>query len=407
MITPPEAQRLIRKHSGPLGMTSVALSEALGYVLAKDVRSPAPLPRFDNSAMDGFAIRSGETRRATPERPARFDIGKTVLAGDNRSRALAKGASCRIMTGAPLPRGADAVIPKERARVSGSTLLVGEVVDRYRHVRRRGEEIARNAVVLKEGSCIQPGSVACLASLGRGTVRVWRKPVVSVISTGDETVAPGRALKRGQIYDSNSYMIAAMLEQMGITPARSRRVRDHYTALSNAVGAALGVSDVLVVLGGVSVGDRDYVRDVLGRRRVTEVFWRIRQKPGKPIYFGVRGRRLVFGLPGNPSSAFTCFYLYVYPALCRLAGKRGDHFAGRALPVTGQVEPDAGRWLMLKGKTRKRPRAAVDKLPRQGSHMVTSLAETDRILVVPPRGSAAGRGQEIITVRLPYSEEDA
>ncbi|MEE9269190.1 MAG: gephyrin-like molybdotransferase Glp [Candidatus Krumholzibacteria bacterium] len=405
MITPPRARRLIDSHCAPLGRTAVSLSSALGYVLAQDVRTAMPLPRFDNSAMDGFALRSSASRRATPDRPVCLSIVQSIFAGDNRAHTIGKGEACRIMTGAPLPRGVDAVIPKERAHVEGSTLVVRQAVEKHRHVRRRGDEIGRNEVVLRRGQYIHPGVIACLASVGKKTVRVVRKPVVSVISTGDEAVEPGTKLGAGQIYDSNSYMVSAMLEQMAMPQARCRRIKDHYTALANAVGAALDKSDVLIVLGGVSVGDRDYLRRVLKKLRVREVFWRVRQKPGKPIYFGVKGRRLVFGLPGNPASAFTCFYLYVYPALQLLAGKRKDHLAGSVLPIEDPVEPDAERWLMLKGKTRKRPRAGVDKLPRQGSHMVTSLAETDRILVIPPDGARIERGRGVETLRLPHAEE--
>jgi molybdopterin molybdotransferase len=396
---------LIDSHCSPLGTSTVSLSEALGYVLAQDVRTAMPLPRFDNSAMDGFALRSAASRGATPDRPVRLAIVQSIFAGDNRSHTIGKGEACRIMTGAPLPHGTDAVIPKERAQVEGSTLLVREAVGRYRHVRRRGDEIGKNEIVLRKGQHIHPGVIACLASVGKKTVRVIRKPVVSVITTGDEAVEPGTKLQAGQIYDSNSYMVSAMLEQMAMPAARCRRVKDHHTALANAVGAALERSDVLIVLGGVSVGDRDFLRRVLKKRGVREVFWRVRQKPGKPIYFGVKGRRLVFGLPGNPASAFTCFYLYVYPALQRLAGKRKDHLAGSVLPIDQPVEPDAERWLMLKGKTRRRPGTGVGKLRRQGSHMVTSLAETDRILVVPPAGDSKGRRRRVATVRLPHAEE--
>jgi molybdopterin molybdotransferase len=403
MITPPTALRLIHARCAPLAVEKVSISDAHGYVLAEDVRSPMPLPRFDNSAMDGFAIRSMDSRRATADDPIRLRIGISIFAGDNRRRALKKGEACRIMTGAPLPAGADAVIPKERAVVERSTLVVSEHVQKYRHVRRTGEEIGRNELVLKRGACIHPGVIACLASLGKAQVRVIRRPTVSVISTGDEAVVPGRRLKSGQIYDSNSYMINAMLEQMSITPVRCRRVKDHHTALANAVSAALGMSDVLVVLGGVSVGDRDYLKRVLQERGVREVFWRVRQKPGKPIYFGVKGRRLVFGLPGNPASAFTCFYLYVYPALRRLGGHRnGDLPSGRLATGVGP-SADATRWLMLKGKTRTGP-ARVDMLPRQGSNMVSSLAETDRILVIPPDGETVG--EFVTAVRLPHAEDD-
>lgn len=399
------AQRLVARNCPVLGTEQRPISKALGFVLAEDVRSLVPLPGFDNSAMDGFAVRAKDTSRASADRPVRAAVSFVVYAGDGTPRVLKAGEACRIMTGAPLPRGADAVIPKENAVLEDNSLVIRRPVARLQHVRRRGEEIKRGARVLKKGTFIHPGVVACLAAVGRDAVVVHRKPIVSVISTGSESVAPGTGVAAGQIYDSNSYMAAAMLAQMGIEPLSVRHVKDKPSALSKAVDAALALSDVLIVLGGVSVGDRDYVRPVLEQRGVEKVFWRVKQKPGKPIYFGKKGSRVVFGLPGNPASSFTCFYMYVYPALRRMSGLRGVALKQTTLPITETVTPDAERWLLLKGKTRLTPKPAVEKLSRQGSHMLTSLVQADSLIVVPSSGKRVGKGTRLTTYRLPYSEE--
>lgn len=403
MISPDKARRLIARQCAPLGHCTVAIGYALGRVLAQTVRAADPLPRFDNSAMDGYAVRADSTRGASGARPVRLAVVDSVFAGETSRRRLQAGEACRIMTGAPLPPGADAVAQKEEVMANSVDIAVDHPIARGRHIRRRGGEIKKNAVVLRSGATIDAGTVGCLATVGCDRVRVHRRPAVSVIATGDETVAPGGKLLPGQIYDSNSYMVSAALRQMGIEPARVRHVKDHPTALHNAFAASLAKSDVLIVTGGVSVGDRDYVREILARQRVREVFWRIRQKPGKPFYFGVRGKRVVFGLPGNPASVFTCFYMHVYPALRRMAGFPVG-LQERTLPLAGPVQSDGNRWRLLKAKTLDWPNTAVEVLGRQDSHMITALSQTNCIVVVPPRVGTLEAGTPVTTYLLPAPE---
>lgn len=404
MISPRMALRLVAKHCDVLGAEEISIGSSLGRVLADNVRAPIPLPVFDNSAMDGFALLTRATRQATRRHPVRLKIVGTVYAGDMTERSLERDEACGIMTGAPLPDGADTVIPIEKAHVEGSVLRVVQPVERYRHVRRRGEEIKRGATVLKKGQIIHPGMVGCLATLGQARVRVIRRPRVTVITTGDEAVQPGVELLHGQIYDSNSHMIAAMLREMGIEPVRVRRIRDRRAPLERAVDTALHDSDVLVIVGGVSVGERDFVRSVLDRKGVEQVFWRVRQKPGKPVYFGKRGGRLVFGLPGNPASGFTCFYIYVYPALRWMSGIHDAALPEKVLPLGGSVRADAKRWMFLKGKATAKPTSAVTELPRQGSHMITSLSEADSMILIPATGKKIARGSKVVTYQLPFSK---
>jgi len=406
MISPRAAQRLIARHALRLESVSVPIEDALGHVLAEDVRSSMSLPRFDNSAMDGFAVRWDDTTDAAADRPVSLQIDGTVFAGDNATRSLRARHACGIMTGAPLPKGADTIIPIEDALVRGTELVVKGAVERHRHVRKQGEEVRGGAVVLKPGDVVHPGTIACLATFGRTHARVVRRPTVSLITTGDEAVAPGKRLAQGQIYDSNSYMVRAMLRQMGIDVSRSRRVKDHQTALANAIRAGLASSDVLIVVGGVSVGKRDYLRPVLDKLGVEQVFWRVAQKPGKPLYFGVKGpkkkRRLVFGLPGNPASAFTCLYVYVYAALKRMAGFDVIEPRKSALVLEGDVAPLADKWRFLKAQ--RTAAGTVRELPHQGSHMITSLSRTDSLIVVPP--SERDAGEEMETYELPHMMED-
>ena len=195
-------------------------------------------------------------------------------------------------------------------------------------------------------------------------------------------------------------LLVALLRQMGIEPSRIRHVKDHPTALFNATDAALRRADVLVVAGGVSVGEKDYLRDVLRRLRVREAFWRVAQKPGKPLYFGTRGRKLVFGLPGNPASAFTCFYVYVYDALRRLSGFREGSLPVNAFRQPSDLSADPKKWRFLKAVSSG---SGVAELPHQGSHMVTTLPRADHLLIVPPRGDEQSGGN-VLAYRLPYAE---
>lgn len=404
MISPAQAQRLVFGHCAPLGTVAVAIDDSLGHVLAEDVHARFPLPPFDNSAMDGYAVRSDDTRGASSRRPVRLAMTDPVFAGDVRRRVLRVGETSPITTGAALPRGADAIIPIEDAIVESRSLEVGHRVPRGRHVRRAGAEKGRGALVLGRGSFVGPGAIACLATVGRARVRVIRKPRVSVIATGDETVSPGQRLLRGQIYDSNTHALAALLRAARVDPVRVRAVGDSAGALSNAVAAALNASDVLVVAGGVSVGERDLLRPTLGRLGVREVFWRVRQKPGKPLYFGVKGKKVVFGLPGNPASVYTCFCVYVYPALKKLSGVRLFGLPVEERRLEGAVERDAARWRFLKAAVSPKGRVAV--LPGQASHMVVSLARTDRLIVVPPGSGSLAEGARVKTYRLPFEEVD-
>lgn len=401
MISPQTAIEKVLKRCARLGEITVNTIDALGHVMAETLETTDPSPRFDNTAMDGFAVRAIDTARASGNSPVRLQIDGAIYAGDFSKTRLRAGRAVRIMTGAPLPPGADAVAIKEEVSVDGGSVVIDHPVSGGSHIRRRGEEVGTGEVVLRRGVTVDAGVVACIASLGRARVRVYRHPRVSVITTGDETVPPGGRLRAGQIYDSNSQMLAAALKQMGIPPVRVRHVGDHPTALRNALAAALRAADVVVVTGGISVGDRDYLREVLARERVEEVFWRVKQKPGKPLYFGTRGRKVVFGLPGNPASVFTCFYVYVYPALRKMAGHTDDGLPVRRLRLAESVTSDPLRWRFLKAQTVGGDRPAARPLLKQASHMISSLVETDRLIVVPPGKGEVAAGTVVTTWTLP------
>ncbi|HET6348060.1 MAG TPA: gephyrin-like molybdotransferase Glp [Candidatus Krumholzibacteria bacterium] len=409
MISPRTAMRLVLGECVALAARRVSIADALGLVVAEDVRARIALPSFDNSSMDGYAVRARDTTRASVRRPATLRIMGSVHAGAPRPRGLRPGEAMGIATGAPLPAGADAVVPFESAQTGDGRLRVVSPVPRWQYVRRRGEEVGVGAVVLPRGSVLHAGAVGSLSAFGCARVRAVPRPRVTVITTGDETVMPGGPLPFGRVYDSNFVMLDALLRQSGIVPARMRHVRDAPAALSRALREALTDSDVVITVGGVSVGRRDYVRDTLRENGVRQVFWRVAQQPGKPLYFGRRGRRLVFGLPGNPVSAFVCFSVYVEPALAVLAGR------GAATPrlerrlLGNAVNCDPLRWRLL--RARELPDTSrLEVFARQGSHMSTPLALASHLVMVPPRRPGSGRdvlaaGTRVSCIRLAHARE--
>lgn len=402
MISVKKAQALVRKSSYPRGIEIKKAKNTLGYVLAEDVKTPIPLPLYDNAAMDGFAFRSKETAKADPAGPLFLRIKGTIKAGDARKTSVGQGETYRIMTGAPIPGGADTVLPKEEARMAKGRLVIHHPI-LQKHIHRRGEEIKAGDVVIKKKTVIHPAAVGLLAAVGLRQVKVFRKPRVSLISTGSELVDSGKKLSYGKIYDSNLPMLCASLAEMGINPCFVGHVSDKLSLLQAAVSRALKKSDVLVVTGGVSVGEYDFAKEVFRRLRVSEIFWKVSQKPGKPLYFGKRGKTLVFGLPGNPAAVFTSFYEYAFPALRRMMGFEEDTLPAGLAALGTRLGADRERTLFLKAKTDCRGhKTSVIPLDRQGSHMISSLCEADSFIVIPPGDRSLGKGQKVNVHYLPY-----
>lgn len=405
MITPHEARALIHRHARTPTVRKVRLSECFRSVLAADVAAPFPMPVADNSAMDGYVIRSRDAAKSSAERPVFLRIVGTLKAGDSKLIRVMAGTACRIMTGAFMARDGDAVIPKEDAVIKGNYLSVSSSVPNGQHIRRRGEEIKKGQLLLRKGTMLNPAAVGILAAFGYAEITVYEKPKVTVLATGSELVRPGKKLSRGKIYDSNSWMIRAALSQMGVEPFRVFTLRDDIKQVRNAIRSSLRECDYLLLLGGVSVGDYDVVKEALKRERVKTIFWKVSQKPGKPLYFGRKGKKIIFGLPGNPAAVFTCFYEYVYPALLKTLGYGKTELQQKTVNVENCISADPKRHLFLKakilnGKLYKKPIARV--LSHQGSHMLSSLVEADGFLRVPASKSKALKNRQFQMDFLPY-----
>ena len=389
MISFEEACRRILRKTMPLPRTRVRLSDAAGYVLAAPVITRYHIPRFDSSAVDGYGVHWQDVTSASESSPVSLRLAGAVRAGDVSKKTIPRGSCVKLMTGAMVPRGVNAVIMREYTEEVNHAVTVSSPAKRGDNVRLNGEEFAKGAVVLGEGARITPTAVGLLATVGCSTVRVHRKPRVALIVTGNELVAADKSLKEGKIRDSNSPALVAALQRIGVKPGMVARTVDSRAAIARALNSALKVSDVVITVGGVSVGDFDYVKGVAERYGIKTAFWRVAIKPGKPFFFGTKGRKLVFGLPGNPVSALITFHLFVVPALHRMmGGKLKEELLLRAR-LDHSLSRNPHRMEFVRGLVRRRASdgLVVSSTRGQGSHMLGGLAAANCIIYVRP-----GRG---------------
>jgi len=398
-----EARRHVLDRCAVLGAVEVTLPDALGDVVHDDCVATSPMPPFANTAMDGFAVRSRDVAGASPDEPVRLRVVDTILAGRASSRAVGPGEAARIMTGAPMPDGADAVVMVERTMSIGADAVEVHVeVDPGLHVRGVGDDVRPGDVVVARGDVLTPARLGVLAEIGATTVRVIRRPRVGVVSTGDELVADGGPLAAGQIRDSNRPALLAQLRASGFDAVDLGLAPDDEAAITSAIERGVAECDALLTSGGVSMGDVDLVKVVLGE--LADMRWmQIAIKPAKPFAFGVveRGGRAVpvFGLPGNPVSSLVSFELLARPALRQMAG-HADLDRPRVVAVAD--EPMARR---SDGKTHfARVRCEyVDGAYRvrsaggQGSHQLAAMANADALAVLPDGdGVLAGETVDVL-----------
>jgi molybdopterin molybdotransferase len=406
VITAHEARQIILEHARPLEEEEAPLPEALHRLVTRPLAAPIDLPPFANSAMDGFAVRSQETRSAGAENPVSLKIVATVAAGDSPGR-IATGEACRIMTGAPIPEGADAVVPFEECRWNDSSCTVGHPLCAGDNVRRRGEDVAKGASLFVAGERVTPRAIALLAALGFGTVPVRRRPRVCLLSTGSELVPAGETLKPGQIYNSNGPALAAALREIGIEPTSLGVASDREDELRRVLGGSdrtpLKTADVLLTVGGVSAGDFDLVPKILRSLGAEIVFHKVAIKPGKPLLYAIqregrtRGSPLhIFALPGNPVSSLTVFDRFVRPALLKMMGAEKPFRPSHEAVATEALTGAPGKEVYLRGLvTFEDGRFLARSAGAQGSAMLGSLSRANAVLVVPATKPAIKPGEAL------------
>jgi molybdopterin molybdotransferase len=396
-----EALAMLLAHVEALAVERVPIYEADGRVLAADLIAPYPLPQFDYSAMDGYALALADLGAAAlRELPV---VGESRAGGE--APRLRPGAACRIFTGAPVPGGADTVVMQENvepferddarwARFSGEA-------KRSANIRRRGEDLAEQSVAIARGTRLDPGKIALAAALDRGTLAVTQRPVVTVLGTGDELRSPGEPAHPSSVVESNGFFVATMARRAGAYARLGAFVPDDEARARLAIATALESCDVLVTIGGVSVGTHDVVRPALAAAGVHIDFYKVAMKPGKPITFGRRGKQIVLGLPGNPASASLTFTLFGVPLLRALSGDRAPLPRRQRMRVRGSIRREAGRTEFARAVFDKADgEPCVRLLPNQASGAVTSFAQAEALVVVPAAHGAVADGESFDVIAI-------
>jgi molybdopterin molybdotransferase len=395
MVTVEEALDKILSRIEPLGFEKVSILEALGRVIAEDIYADRDIPPFDNSGMDGYAVRSEDIRNASSYRPVRLEVIEDLAAGFISKKELKQGKAIRIMTGAPIPKGADTIVPVEDTKQEGQFVVIFETVSPGEYIRRAGEDVKIGERVISRGDLFRPAEVGMLASIARSYVSVYQRPMVAILCTGEELVDVDGKVEGVKIVSSNSYTLAAQVKDCGAIPIQLGIARDRKDEIKEKLlqGAR---ADVLISSAGVSVGDYDFVKDALNDLGMEMVFWRVAMKPGKPVAFGILQGKPVFGLPGNPVSSMVSFEQFVRPSLLKMMGHR-QLFR----PVIEAI---------LKEDIRKRPgrrhfiRASVSLenghyfvalTGAQGSGILKSMVKANGLVVIPEDRELVKSGDKV------------
>ena len=401
LMTVESAREAVLAETRALPAEPVPIEGALGRVSAEEVRADSPVPPFDNSAMDGYAVRARDVAAASAHTPVDLPLVGESRAGRPWERSLGNGEAVAISTGAVLPRGADSVVRLEDTELEDDRVLILSAPEIGKNVRRPGEDLRAGEVALEAGALLGPAQLGVMASVGRASISCHRRPTVSVLVTGDELADPGVALAVGQIHDTNSYAVPALARLAGALVTPLERVEDDEEAVRSALRRALD-ADLAIVCGGVSVGAHDHVRPALADLGASERFWGVALKPGRPTWFGVQETGgLVFGLPGNPVSAMVTFLLFVRPALIAMAGLIEDrllatavldeHYPkqpGRAQAVRCRLELADDGWHIRPTK-------------EQGSHVLSSMLDADCLAFLPTDAEDLEAGTRVEIQLLP------
>lgn len=395
MIELEEALEIILSQVKLVSSQKIDILSSLSRTLAEDVHADFDIPGFDRAAMDGYAVLSKDTNSASKKKPVILEVIANVPAGYSTEKVVKNGRAVRIMTGAPMPKGADAVIMVEDTEKEEEKVKIFRRVTCQKNVSFAGEDVKRGELILSQGSLIRPAEVAMLASLGKENVLVKIKPRVAIISTGDELVEVGRTLQKGEIYDSNSYALFSQVLSSGGEPHRLGIARDKRENLLARIKEGLSYQ-LLLLSGGVSVGDYDLVTDALRKAGVKMLFWKVAVKPGKPTFFGVRKGTLVFGLPGYPVSSMVNFENLVRPAIFSMLG-RDDWQRIRVKAILEEAVSSRGRRKkIIRAKlVKKGDKYLAVPATSQQSSVLKSMVWADSFLILPKEVERIEKGEEV------------
>lgn len=390
MISVEAALAIIKEHSlrTAVGITSV--EDSMSAYLAESVISPINMPPFRQAAMDGYGLNLHVSNQ--------YDLVGEVAAGSAMAPTLEAGQAVRIFTGAPVPDSVNAVIMQEKVANTADGITLQTEITEGKNIRPLGEQIQKGQVALPAGTRLTPAAIGFLQSLGVTQVKTYTLPSIAIVTTGSELVQPGSDLAYGQIYESNGIMLKTALQQLGYQKITLAGVPDDYAATKEALAKHLKAHDVLLVSGGISVGEYDFVSRALMELKVETQFYKIKQKPGKPLFFGTTSDSLVFGLPGNPASSLTCFYIYVRPALERLKGNSEVTANTIRLRTSDDIQTPGPRAQFLKAY---RQGDRVEILRGQSSSMIHSFALANALVYIPAEVDFVAKDSEVLTYLIP------
>jgi molybdopterin molybdotransferase len=395
MISVEKAKKLILKNTQALAPSIVDVIDSLGSILSENVISPVVLPPFDQSAMDGFAIKFSDHVQNK-----NIKVIGEVAAGKFFSKTIASGQAVRIFTGAPVPSDTDTVIMQEKVSIKNGDLSINDPgLFRGANVRMAGSQIGKGKKALAKGTVITPGGVGYLTAMGVTSVKTISAPRITIIVTGSELKKPGEILKKGQIHESNSYTLQAALRSIHLAAQKTVWVQDHEQKVIDAIKKAISNSDMVLITGGVSVGDYDFVGSSLEKLGVENIFYKVKQKPGKPLFFGKHNKTLIFGLPGNPAAVLTCFYEYVFMAIRAMQGRKETSLKKIILPIAKDHPKKKGLAFFLKGQQSGN---SVNPLDGQQSYILSSFALADSIIFLPEEAENIKKGDSVEVHLLPH-----
>ncbi|HEV8286120.1 MAG TPA: gephyrin-like molybdotransferase Glp [Chitinophagaceae bacterium] len=391
MISVTEAKKIIQENTNTLSPVKLSLTESLGLILADDVFAASDVPPFPQSSMDGYAFSFNEWQLHK-----KLKIKGEIAAGSKETITLPPGSAARIFTGAAVPPGADTVVMQEKVTTQNDELVIhDENLAAGTNVREKGSEIQVGALALEKGSVLSPAAIGFLGSVGNAEVKVYPNPSISIIITGNELQKPGEPLQYGQVYESNSVALTSVLHQLNFNKVEIAHVTDKPELITEALKNALQKNDVVMLTGGISVGDYDFVLEAATACGVQKLFHKIKQRPGKPLYFGKKETRLVFGLPGNPASVLTCFYQYVIPALEKLNRRKLILKIIRA-PLSKSFQKASGLTHFLKGRFDGQIATPLDA---QESFRLSSFARANCLIQINEEVTTCKEG-ELVDVHL-------
>ena len=391
MITAEEAFKLVQNNITPNEKTiSIELNNSLGYVLASNVFSPINMPPFRQSAMDGYALNLHDK--------SNYKIIDEVKAGDEHQPILYKGEAVRIFTGSAVPKTANTVIMQEKVTVKENHLLINNSVSENKNIRPLGEQIKKGTLALKKGTKLTPAAIGFLLSLGISKVLIFEKPKIGILTTGNELIEAGQKLTFGKIYESNSGMLKSSLQNFGFSRVSVSKVKDDYQSTLNSLRKIISENDLILISGGISVGDYDFVGKALIELGTQQIFYKVKQKPGKPLFFGKLNSKPIFALPGNPASALSNFYVYVHPTLERLSGNINFSINKGIAILESVLKKKGDRAQFLKAHHEN---GKVIVLEGQSSAMLHTFATANVLVYIPWNRNKYEKGDIVEIIHFP------